>query len=52
MPSKQDLANRGLRLWQEWQVKPSPDRTETKPQYTAKVAENTENTPEKTKIFS
>jgi hypothetical protein len=52
MPSKQDLANRGLRLWQEWQVKPSPDRFERKPQRAAENSETDSDTSEKTKILS
>ncbi len=52
MPSKQDLANRGLRLWQESQLKLSPDRFEKKPQRAVEISETTSDIPEKTKVLS
>ena len=52
MPSKQDLANRGLRLWQESQVKPAPDRSETKPKPVVEVSRTAAGAEEKAKILS
>jgi hypothetical protein len=52
MPSKQDLANRGLRLWQEWQVKPAPVQFDAKPKPAVEVSETAAaGAAEKTKII-
>src|SRR5690242_17810780 len=52
MPSKQDIANRGMRLWQESRAKLLSDQLGDKPQRPVEVSKKDTVTTEKAEIFS
>ena len=52
MPSKQDFANRGMRLWQESRAKLLSDQLGDKPQRPVEVSKKDTVTTEKAEIFS